>query len=62
MGIRAGWGLEMKQLTIDLEDDVFSHLEVRAAIDDMRIKEGVERLLTEMVMSHKEGRTISIKG
>jgi len=52
----------MKQLTIDLEDDVFSHLEVRAAIDDMRIKEGVERLLTEMVMSHKEGRTISIKG
>jgi hypothetical protein len=46
----------MKPLTIDLEDDVFSHLELRAAIDDLRVKEAVELLLTKLARNHK-GRT-----
>lgn len=48
----------MKQLVIHLEDDVYSFLEVRAAMDDLRIKEAVEGLLTELAMAKKERREI----
>lgn len=39
----------MKRLEIDLPDDVYQYLEIRAAIDDLRIKDGVELLLIELV-------------
>jgi hypothetical protein len=48
----------MKTLTLDLPDEVYSHLEIRSAIDDMRIKEGVEHMLIEMASAHKERRAI----
>jgi len=50
----------MKQLTITLDDDVFNLLEVRAAIDDMRIKEAVETLLAELVGTYKKSKSVGI--
>jgi hypothetical protein len=47
----------MKQLTIELDDDLYSFLELRAAIDDMRLKEGIEALLDEAVHRMKGGET-----
>ena len=46
----------MKTLTIELTDEVYHRLEVLAARDDDRIKEGVERFLTELVNSFEEKR------
>lgn len=48
----------MKQLTIELSDEVFHYLEVRAAIDDMRIKQAVEEFLSALVTARKERRPI----
>lgn len=46
-------GASMRHITIELADDIFNHLEIRAAIDDLRSKEGIELLLTELVTAHK---------
>lgn len=51
-----------RPLTIELDEEVYSYLELRAAIDDLRIKEGVEDLLSELVMTKKEGREIRFEG
>jgi len=48
----------MRPLTIELDDDVYSFLEIRSAMDDLRIKEGVENFLTELAMAKKERREI----
>lgn len=39
----------MKPVTIHLPDEVASKLSVRAAIDDLRLEEGIEKLLCNMV-------------
>lgn len=49
----------MRQITIDLSDDVYSYLQLRAAIDDLRPKEAIEGFLTEIVGAKMEGRTIT---
>jgi len=49
---------ENMKLTIDLEEDVYRHLELRCAIDDMRIDEGAGHFLTELVSAHKDKRPI----
>jgi hypothetical protein len=44
----------MRTIEISLSDYVYSHLELRAAIDDLRVQEAVALLLSEIVMTHKE--------
>ena len=44
----------MKLLTIELDNNVAHVLEVRAAIDDLTLKQGIEALLTELVEVFKE--------
>jgi len=39
----------MRQITITLPADIAHALEVRAAIDDLRVAEGIEQLLTYLV-------------
>lgn len=39
----------MKPVTIHLPDEVASKLQVRAAIDNLRLEEGIEKLLCNMV-------------
>ena len=50
----------MKQLTINLPDDVYSYIELRAAIDDLRASEGVEALLVELVRVRAEKRQMEL--
>ena len=38
----------MRQVTIQLPEEVFLFLEVRAAIDDLKAEQGIEDLLTEL--------------
>lgn len=38
----------MKQITISLPDDVAHRLEIRAAIDDLTLVQGVEQLLNHL--------------
>lgn len=45
--------METKPLTIDLPADVHSFIELRAAMDDKRLKEATEELLTEIAMALK---------
>ncbi len=44
----------MRRVEIVLEDDVAHRLEVMAAIDDVRLADGVERLLTHLVRNYEE--------
>lgn len=46
----------MKRLEIELPDDVYHWLEVRAAIDDERTGEGVTRLLCYLVREWEKRR------
>ena len=48
----------MKQITINLPDDVAHRLEVCAAKDDQRIAEGIVNLLTYLVKHFEEGRGV----
>lgn len=46
----------MKTLYIEISDDVAHAIEVRAAMDDLTLKQGVELLLAELVGMFKEAR------
>lgn len=46
----------MRRVEIVLEDDVAHRLEVMAAIDDIRLSDGIERLLTHIVRNFEEQR------
>lgn len=48
----------MTTVTLNLPDDVFKFLELRAAIDDMRVPESLEKFLTELVHARKENRPV----
>jgi hypothetical protein len=48
----------MRELTIHLDDEVYSFLEIRAAMDGFRIKEGIENFLSELAMAKKERRDV----
>lgn len=50
----------MKPLTINLPAEVYDHYEKRAAIDDLRIAEGVAKMLCAMAEAHKYGGEIEI--
>ena len=49
----------MKTLIIELEDDVYRHFELKAAIDDLRPKEAAEKLITEITEASIEKRKIN---
>ncbi|MGE3550712.1 MAG: hypothetical protein AB7I29_12530 [Geobacter sp.] len=46
--------MNMRTMTIHLPEDVAHILEVRMAIDGVRLPEGVELLLTKLVEDFKE--------
>lgn len=50
----------MRAVTIKLPDDVYSFLELRAAVDDLRVAEGIESLLVELVRAKVEKRSVEI--
>jgi hypothetical protein len=50
----------MKLLTIELPDDVYDHLQLRAAIDDKRIDEAVAEFLTDVTTAHRDGSEVVI--
>ena len=52
----------MRTMTINLDENVFKYLELRAAIDDLRPAEAVEGMLTEIVLAKLEGRPIIREG
>ena len=39
----------MRTLTLNIPDDIHNYLEIRAAIDDLRISQAVEQFLVELV-------------
>jgi hypothetical protein len=50
----------MKTLTLEIPEEVYSFLEVRCAIDELRIKEGMEKFLVETATALREGRRIRV--
>lgn len=49
------------QLTIDLPEDVFKFIELRAAIDDNRPATAIEEMLIELVTAKQEQRPIHVR-
>lgn len=46
----------MRTVTIELPDDVAHRLEVRAAVDDLKVETGIVQLLTHLVEVYEDGR------
>lgn len=46
----------MRSITITLPDEVAHIIEVRAAIDDLRLPRAIELLLREVAIKYKEAR------
>lgn len=46
----------MKTITITVSDELHQVLEVRAAIDDLKVADGVAILLNDLVATWQEGR------
>lgn len=51
----------MRTLTLNIPDDIHNYLEVRAAIDDLRISQAVEQFLVELVSAKIERRKIRVQ-
>lgn len=51
----------MRKVEICLSDDVYSYIELRCAIDDMRVPEGLEKFLTELAGAKLENRAVVIE-
>jgi hypothetical protein len=54
-------GALMRTLTLNIPDDIYNYLEIRAAIDDLRISQAVEDFLIEFVTAKMEGRKIRVQ-
>ena len=50
----------MRRVTLELPDDVYSLLQLRAAIDDLRLEEGLTAFLTELARAKAEKRQVLI--
>lgn len=47
----------MKTITITVSEELHQVLEIRAAIDDMKVSDGVASLLNDLVAMWQEGRS-----
>lgn len=46
----------MRQITISLPDDIAHSIEIRAAIDDLTLAQGIEAYLVDVTEAYNVGR------